>query len=308
MENHKTIVNNKCPFCFEIAPKHLGFNPDFSNVSIYNCIRCNSIYSYPVPTEEELELVYKRDYREIRRESPNRLYLSTMIARAKAQKELIMSHVVCRSRYLDIGSGAGTLLAEFQFDFQNLEAYEPDTIMFQESTKFLNSKTSIYNRICRVDELEDNKYDLITLSHVFEHLPCPAEFLKSLLKKLSTSGIIFIEVPNESVDIVKEQIYFNAKGLMHVNYFNRKSFLNVFGSFSEIIHIQEYGASNRLFRVVSPNRRGLFRYLYYKLFKLAPRLFSSIGMVNILDRSEIIKNFSKVNHFGIYLRVILKRR
>ena len=47
-----------------------------------------------------------------------------------------------------------------------------------------------------LSELKDDKFDLITLNHVFEHLNDPIDILVELQKYLKDDGIIVIEVPH----------------------------------------------------------------------------------------------------------------
>ena len=47
-----------------------------------------------------------------------------------------------------------------------------------------------------LSELNDDKFDLITLNHVFEHLNDPINILVELQKYLKNDGIIIIEVPH----------------------------------------------------------------------------------------------------------------
>ena len=51
----------------------------------------------------------------------------------------------------------------------------------------------------------NDKYDLIILSHVLEHIVEPTEFLKKVIQFLSDDGLIYIEVP--SVDRVADGAY-----------------------------------------------------------------------------------------------------
>jgi len=47
-----------------------------------------------------------------------------------------------------------------------------------------------------LSELKDDKFDLITLNHVFEHLNDPIDILVELQKYLKDDGVIIIEVPH----------------------------------------------------------------------------------------------------------------
>ena len=66
-------------------------------------------------------------------------------------------------------------------------------------------------------------YDLITLSHVFEHVLDPVVFLGHLLRATRPNGLVFIEVPNESITEVKRQIRAPFRGKLHLSYFNPKT-------------------------------------------------------------------------------------
>lgn len=297
-----------CIFCESAHQSALGINPDFDQCTVFYCANCKAIYSAPVPTEDELAAIYESKYRQIRKEKPTEKYLSVMRKRAEAQRNFVMPFVRGKGRCLDIGSGAGTLLEAFAKDFTALEGYEPDTAMFNESERRRSHNVRFYNSLCNVEKLQPNSFDLITLSHVFEHIAEPRKFLISLVDKLSDSGIIFIEVPNENVNIVREQCLFSPKGTMHLNYFNRASFRNLFGDICEILHIKEFGVSNRYFRKVPPNRRDLWRYIYYAFYKSAPRIASKFGLLDIRSQAAIAGSFETPNSSGIYLRIILTKR
>ena len=52
---------------------------------------------------------------------------------------------------------------------------------------------SVFDRISAIPC--DNKYDLIIISHVLEHVPNPRSFIDSIIPFLANNSIIFIEVP-----------------------------------------------------------------------------------------------------------------
>ena len=47
-----------------------------------------------------------------------------------------------------------------------------------------------------ISQVENNKYDIITLFHVLEHIPEPRKLLQKLSNMLSKDSRIIIEVPN----------------------------------------------------------------------------------------------------------------
>ena len=96
----------------------------------------------------------------------------------------------------------------------------------------LNNEVREYNNnngitcIKSLAELNDDKFDLITLNHVFEHLNDPINILVELQKYLKDDGVIIIEVPHAR-DFLLET-------------FNLKSFKNfIFWSDHLILHTKE---------------------------------------------------------------------
>jgi predicted SAM-dependent methyltransferase len=70
----------------------------------------------------------------------------------------------------------------------------------------------------------DVKCDLLTMSHVLEHIPEPIDFLKKIRSSiLNPGGTIFLEVPNEPSIWVEQQIKWQRQGLGHLNYFTPAS-------------------------------------------------------------------------------------
>ena len=49
----------------------------------------------------------------------------------------------------------------------------------------------------KFDAIPDNKYDLIIMSHVIEHLYNGDEVIAGLVSKLKSGGVIYIEFPSE---------------------------------------------------------------------------------------------------------------
>jgi SAM-dependent methyltransferase len=97
-------------------------------------------------------------------------------------------------RLLDVGCGNGSLLRVFS------QLFPGWSLMGTE----LNDKYASEVRGIRgVESLQvggphlvPGEFDLITMVHVLEHVPDPIGFLRGLLGKLRTDGLLMIEVPN----------------------------------------------------------------------------------------------------------------
>jgi SAM-dependent methyltransferase len=165
----------------------------FRKRKLVTCANCSGKTVHPVPNELELAEI-------------NRTYWeSTGTGGAGARKGLLelARHRVdyllkhCGSlegkRVLDIGSGhAYPYDAMNSLDIRaNYSAVESDEEMRKELTaKGITAYADLH-------DVKGQSFDLVILSHVVEHVECPAEFLKSASECLSDEGTMYVEVPNQ---------------------------------------------------------------------------------------------------------------
>lgn len=106
------------------------------------------------------------------------------------------------SKILDIGSGIGFHLKRLSdLGFTNLRGIDP----------FLKEEVHTYRNVTIfrkfLNEFDENNFDLITLHHVFEHLPDPRQTLSLIFDKLVEEGYCVIRTPvfpNEAWELYKE--------------------------------------------------------------------------------------------------------
>jgi len=89
--------------------------------------------------------------------------------------------------YLDIGAANGNMLKSCAEIFDIVEGVEPNYEM---------SKHIPFMTYDSIEELEPDKYSMVTMYHVLEHIPNPIEFLSRVRESMSTGGILIIEVPH----------------------------------------------------------------------------------------------------------------
>jgi 2-polyprenyl-3-methyl-5-hydroxy-6-metoxy-1,4-benzoquinol methylase len=107
---------------------------------------------------------------------------------------------------LEIGSGPGQTLYWFAQENYEVTGIEPDRRNVDLINKKLKSGKCIVGFVEEVEII--GKFDIIWLSHVFEHLVKPLDLLKKLQNNITKDGIIFIEVPNcENEDVLNSSIF-----------------------------------------------------------------------------------------------------
>ncbi len=95
-----------------------------------------------------------------------------------------------KSRILDVGCGAGSLLYEMKelFNFDTLVGIDP----FIESDRHYENGVKVIKT--SLDDL-NNQFDVIMLHHSFEHMPDPLNVFMKLRELISPKGHILIRIP-----------------------------------------------------------------------------------------------------------------
>jgi 2-polyprenyl-3-methyl-5-hydroxy-6-metoxy-1,4-benzoquinol methylase len=197
-----------CPLCkfdkYIIVHKH---NKDiyWKNTTVQNviCKRCGLVYLNPQPNEKSMRKFYIQDCRNvINQPYPTKEYLQTIKLRTDTQINWLGPLIGLNNKtnsknknknILDIGSAAGVFLNYFKEAGYNCHGVEPTTTFAKFSQKEFGHKIS--NSTLQEAKFIQ-KFDIITISHVLEHVYNLSGFLKEVNKLLKKDGLLFIEVPN----------------------------------------------------------------------------------------------------------------
>lgn len=126
-------------------------------------------------------------------------------------------------KLLDYGAGTGDFLNFMQNRNWNVVGVEPNA----------NARSLAFEKGIRVesdlDDLEDMKFDVITLWHVLEHIPNYKEVLTKLKSRLNKNGLLVIAVPNyKSYDAFYYQNFWAAWDVpRHLWHFSRDGISNI---------------------------------------------------------------------------------
>ncbi len=143
----------------------------------------------------------------------------------KAKKRLINEYTLSQNSLLDYGCGAGVFLTFMQKNGWKAEGVEPNVSARN------YSKQSSGARVYSLEEFQSSnqKYEVITLWHVFEHIHNYNEVLQTLKNCLEPGGIIVIAVPNfkswdaqyyksywAAYDVPRHLFHWSKKGIGHL--------------------------------------------------------------------------------------------
>ena len=195
--------------------------------SIKNCKKCGFLHLYPKPTEQSLKKFYEEDYHQklthhlhdFKKELREQWWINQ-----KSEEHLYFLKKFGKKtgKILDIGCGNG-----FFLKFMQEQGWEGLGIeispLARKNALTLGVKTQEDFR-----GLEYEKYDVIMLRFILEHLRNPLPFLKKVKKYLKTRGILITIVPNDfnPLQLSTEKIGINKWWIRqpdHINYFNFES-------------------------------------------------------------------------------------
>jgi len=164
---------------------------------------------------------------------------------------------------LDIGAGTG--------DFLNIAGQKGWKINGVEPNKSARDLAASKNVILKetLEELSGNKFDVITLWHVLEHLPNLEETILSIENLLAPGGTLIIAVPN-------------------YNSFDAKHYKTYWAAFDVPRHLWHFSKSSM--KLIFSN--------HLKLQKIKPMIFDSF-YVSLLSEKNINGNSSFIKAFLI---------
>lgn len=150
---------------------------------------------------------------------------------------------------LDFGCGAGGFLLKIQKFASSVKGIELEKV-FRE--KINQSGIPVYRDL---SEIKNQKFDIITLFHVLEHLKDPKKTLINLSDLLNKNGDIIIEVPNANDALLSlykckpfsEFTYWSCHLFLFDNSTLKKLVIDSGLDLKYIKQIQRYPLSNHLF-------------------------------------------------------------
>jgi SAM-dependent methyltransferase len=177
---------------------------------------------HPLPEKDVLDHYYEESYWEKHHDQSglvNKTLDNSFDSRSKEIYEWSKAYIKdTNTKVLEIGAGYGHTLAYFKQQSNcYVEGVEPSKEGSYNAINSYGIKT--FNGFLE-DFQTNEKFDIIILSHVFEHFYNPDEALVIIRKLIRDEGVLFIEVPNIlQPNPIKHKLGWFSKE--HISYFSK---------------------------------------------------------------------------------------
>jgi 2-polyprenyl-3-methyl-5-hydroxy-6-metoxy-1,4-benzoquinol methylase len=161
---------------------------------VVRCSTCTLVYTNPRVSPDQISLFYPHQYYGDKSKRFRRV-IEALLPTFKVQRAKTIMHYKTTGRVLDVGCGRGVFLAEMRkrgWEVVGTELSE-GACGFAREELGLNVVACSDLRKCG---FETESFDVVTLSHVLEHLPNPLETLLEAARILEEDGLLFLAVPN----------------------------------------------------------------------------------------------------------------
>jgi len=207
---------------------HQGNELDKSNgYAIIDCELCKFKHLYPIPTDKNINQFYQNQYYKTHKTqyiNVDHQELSYLKIFFDERLDFFEKHSKGK-RLLDVGCGAGFFLARARERGWDVFGVEPSKIAANYATENYNLK--VFNQTFDFFyKTNHQKFDVIHLKNVLEHVPDPQKILIYCYELLQSNGLIYVEVPNDynliqriGVFIAQEKNHWVCVP-DHINYFN----------------------------------------------------------------------------------------
>lgn len=188
-----TGVEPTSPFGGVMMKKYI----DYGTQTLYRCPRTGFLCAWPLPTPEQLEEYYSKNYFSGTRYvegADDQSQLSTWNRRLTKIESALKTKSNVKS-LLDIGAGTGVFCKVAAG-----RSWSVSCVEFSDS-----GREQILSRVKQVDSMDkvfdasnysDSQFDLVTMWAVIEHMPYDSTLLRNLYRIVKPGGLVSFSYPN----------------------------------------------------------------------------------------------------------------
>ncbi|PCJ63277.1 MAG: hypothetical protein COA79_00280 [Planctomycetota bacterium] len=285
-------MDNICPICNSDEIKFLFFKFDWNNkFDFHECKACHHKYVFPLPTSEELNLFYNKDYFV----PPHQI--KKVIS--KGEYAIKFCDNIEKGSFLEIGCSYGYFMDVFKGFGGEIEGVE----ISEKASEFSREKGfEVHNLDFQNFHLSKN-YNGYFMFDVLEHLLSPLDILKKIDPFLTKGSQITLTIPNgNSIEFRLLSKYWEwSSPPAHLHFFTVKSIRTLFekmGYEIEELHSYQGDASGNLFfNLIDGTKRMILFKLGFLIFgreKFLKRKYE-YNLKNKEIEQENISEFSFIN-------------
>ncbi|AOW10363.1 class I SAM-dependent methyltransferase [Flavobacterium gilvum] len=228
------------------------------------CKKCELVYQKPRLPITEIKEFYDSEYIAHRKKKDwgflTPLYERAMNKHDREKDKLVSKYVEINSQteILDVGCAVGTFLLHLNKKYD----CKISGVDFKEDLSYPDfDKINFYEGLFYEQPIEENKYDLVTMWHFFEHDYDPNKSLEMAKKVLKPGGKLIIEVPR--LDSLTFKLFKNkwpgVQAPQHTALYTKKAILNMLKKHNLMVEeYLPYGAFPPYFYI--------FTGTYFKMF------------------------------------------
>ncbi len=205
---------------------------------LVECDNCSLIFSRKIYTQEELQTIYNQLYNKI---NPQYKYHSItefeQLKKGKVEigfnkKRFIKKFIKNSSKVLEIGSGVGVIGCYIRQNFPTAfyTGVEIDAVTNQKAKSL---GLNVHHGDFSIIEDFSDKYDVILMWEVLEHIQNLKVCISLIEKKLTHDGVFIFSVPNYDKRFnyknPGDKLYTSPPPI-HLNFFREKSIHKIFNS------------------------------------------------------------------------------
>lgn len=203
------IHHDRCPLCKGVATPYLLDTRDLhygiiGSWNYHRCLDCKVVFLNPAPTEAFLKNAYDDSYYSYQQFGTIKRW------QIWARRFIGYSPGVTRDprftkpgRVLDIGCGSGEFLYKMKMAGWETHGVELGAKAAEIGNRFY--ALNIQAGTLVTAKFPEGYFDYVRLNHSFEHLVNPHETIELIRKYLSTSGLLFIGVPN--IESIQSRVF-----------------------------------------------------------------------------------------------------
>lgn len=196
---------------------------------------------HPKPSQQDLNKYYERAYyQDVSSTTYQNVYsdeeLSYINGKINQKAAIVDSYIEGKGKLLDVGCGEGFVMNFFAkrgWDVLGFDFSDFGLLRFNSHLDKNFIKGDVYSLL--EDEIKSgNKYELIWLGNVLEHVLDPVGLMKQLRGLLAVNGLLVITVPNDGSEYQKlliEKSYVSRNWWVaipdHISYFDYNALLKI---------------------------------------------------------------------------------